>query len=457
MPLKSVDSTAPNCTLAKRLLSEPLFDQLLALSSKPDTSPPRHYHLQPTNLLDHGESRSLCTLHLAMIYVLFAFLSIIPSSFAAAGSSYLYSNEYLTAGQSITSPNGMFSLVYQTDGNICAYEKDTDSGLPYWCAFSLVLGLEPYYLIMQSDGNFVAYDFDSPNILDPYWATGTNNGDPNCYVTIQDDQNVVVYNSQNVALWTCGCDTASLKDDTFEVEDDDPYEAPEDDVLKDDVVKDDSIYDVESLSYTSTMEVSGVSAGDLTVSNECTDAYKQALYLIFEGFVPLSGITIESITTSNGSSSSLIQSVNRLPLSTQKEEAEGTFSSLVTAMSTTGPLMETYLLQQVAKVSGCSLLEKASIKFIALSDLSTTTTDTGGSDDSETNSNGGSDKTVLQSTTQVALVVLAAFAVVAVAVVVVVRRRMTGASSHQNRISLLSLTEMNEPMSDQAADGTPSA
>jgi hypothetical protein len=123
--------------------------------------------------------------------------SLLESSSAA---SYLDKNQLLTPGQSLISPNGMNSFVFQTDGNMCAYSKDSPS--PYWC--TNVLNDSPKYLMMQGDCNLVAYDTASV----PYWASGfyPTYAAFNCIFTIQDDKNVLVKDEYTgFVIWSCGC------------------------------------------------------------------------------------------------------------------------------------------------------------------------------------------------------------------------------------------------------------
>ena len=49
-----------------------------------------------------------------------------------SSSDRLLTNELLHAGESITSPNGLYKLIYQTDGNLVLYDEPT--GTPLWAA-----------------------------------------------------------------------------------------------------------------------------------------------------------------------------------------------------------------------------------------------------------------------------------------------------------------------------------
>ena len=82
---------------------------------------------------------------------------------ASPASSSLSAGQRLTAGQSLVSSNGQFSLVMQSDGNLVEYSGGTTA----------------------------------------LWSTGTN-GNPGAYLVLQGDANAVVYSASNTALWHQG-------------------------------------------------------------------------------------------------------------------------------------------------------------------------------------------------------------------------------------------------------------
>ncbi|MEQ1876925.1 MAG: hypothetical protein ABL958_09790 [Bdellovibrionia bacterium] len=101
----------------------------------------------------------------------------------------LSTNGVLGSGQSISSSNGRFTLVYQGDGNLVVY--DSTSG-PIWASNT---SGSPGQLVMQGDGNLVIYAAGG----NPIWATDTFAG--NAYLVIQDDGNAVLY-SGGTPLWS---------------------------------------------------------------------------------------------------------------------------------------------------------------------------------------------------------------------------------------------------------------
>ena len=67
--------------------------------------------------------------------------------------SILPSGSQLTPGQQISSPDGRYRLIFQTDGNLVIYRAD---GVPVW--WTGTVGISPNVARMQTDGNFVIYD-----------------------------------------------------------------------------------------------------------------------------------------------------------------------------------------------------------------------------------------------------------------------------------------------------------
>lgn len=106
-------------------------------------------------------------------------------------TSTLYAGQSLTAGQSLRSPDGRFTFVYQTDGNLVLYA-------PWGSTWnSGTYGKTSTVLTMQTDGNLVLYN--------GYQAVWSSNSAvrANPYLTIQNDGNAVVYTSSGVG-WQAG-------------------------------------------------------------------------------------------------------------------------------------------------------------------------------------------------------------------------------------------------------------
>lgn len=97
----------------------------------------------------------------------------------------------LRAGQSITSPNGRYQLVYQGDGNLVLYDQSNRQAL--WWTGTVGAGGQA---VLQTDGNFVVYDAQ----LAPLWFTGTP-GNPDAFLAVQSDGNLVLYSAARQPLW----------------------------------------------------------------------------------------------------------------------------------------------------------------------------------------------------------------------------------------------------------------
>ena len=103
----------------------------------------------------------------------------------------LSAGQGLTAGQSITSPDGRFNLIYQTDGNLVLYGPGHQA---LWN--SQTWGKPTGVAIMQTDGNLVVYDPNGHAL----WNSRTW-GHPGAGLTLQNDGNLVIYDANGHALW----------------------------------------------------------------------------------------------------------------------------------------------------------------------------------------------------------------------------------------------------------------
>ena len=120
-----------------------------------------------------------------------AALALAPAVAAAAGT--LGPGGTLTAGQVLTSPDGHYDLVMQSDGNLVLY---LETGRALWS--TKTAGNPGDHAVMQTNGNLTVYDAGG-NAL---WSTNTA-GDNCAYLTVQNDGNVVLYGSSG-AVWATG-------------------------------------------------------------------------------------------------------------------------------------------------------------------------------------------------------------------------------------------------------------
>ena len=112
----------------------------------------------------------------------------------------LTSDQTLSAGTELTSPNGQHRAVMQGDGNFVIYRV---TGVPKWATGTD--GRAVGGIIMQGDGNLVMYD---PN--GPVWASGTD-GHPGAVLVMQDDGNLVIYDVDGTPLWATGTNITMMR------------------------------------------------------------------------------------------------------------------------------------------------------------------------------------------------------------------------------------------------------
>lgn len=116
-----------------------------------------------------------------------------PPAPPPAGCGIMLPGDALHADEAVTSCDGRFSLVMQSDGNLVLYQANVGA---LWN--TATAGTTPSAFVMQEDGNAVVYSAAGSAL----WNSGTY-GQPGAYLTVQDDGNVVVY-SGVIALWNSG-------------------------------------------------------------------------------------------------------------------------------------------------------------------------------------------------------------------------------------------------------------
>jgi murein DD-endopeptidase MepM/ murein hydrolase activator NlpD len=113
----------------------------------------------------------------------------IPSAPPHSIGDTLIPQNQLNPGDMLTSANGRYVLLMQSDGNLVEYAP---GGHAVWWSGTSLPGT---VLINQADGNLVLV---APG-NHPIWWTSTNR--PGTVLTIQDDQNVVAYAPGHFPIW----------------------------------------------------------------------------------------------------------------------------------------------------------------------------------------------------------------------------------------------------------------
>ncbi len=105
--------------------------------------------------------------------------------------SCLFQNQYLEKGDFLTSPNNLYTLNLQDDGNLVLYDLNLGQKA-IWVSHTYNMAVSR--AVMQSDGNFVIYGYP-----DSIWATNTYNQD-GAFIVLQDDGTLVLYGT--TPIWT---------------------------------------------------------------------------------------------------------------------------------------------------------------------------------------------------------------------------------------------------------------
>lgn len=115
--------------------------------------------------------------------------------------------EIMNPGDQRTSPNGAYTLIMQTDGNLVLYANNTPGGPgPLWASQNTPVGNSSINkngieagstAVVSQNGVFGVW---YPNQNTTQWATFTS-GYPGAYVAVQNDGNLVLYSSSGDSLW----------------------------------------------------------------------------------------------------------------------------------------------------------------------------------------------------------------------------------------------------------------
>ncbi|HVR40266.1 MAG TPA: ETX/MTX2 family pore-forming toxin [Thermoanaerobaculia bacterium] len=125
---------------------------------------------------------------------------------------YLTTNQFLGTGDILTSANGLFFAIMQSDGNFCVYHgTGPANNLGYLWGSQATASGGNFFAVMQGDGNFVVYKGTGPGNNEGYvWAT-LNQSQPqgSYFVIMQNDGNLCCYSGSGPAdntgyVWCSG-------------------------------------------------------------------------------------------------------------------------------------------------------------------------------------------------------------------------------------------------------------
>lgn len=120
-------------------------------------------------------------------------LFAVPDTLATGSSDLLQPGAQLGPGASLTSRNGEFRLVMQTDGNLVAYNRSS----ALWATRTHGQQL---HAVMKRSGDLVVAEPGGKNV----WSSRTS--DVDSHLVLQDDGNLVIYSSAGKAVWSTGTD-----------------------------------------------------------------------------------------------------------------------------------------------------------------------------------------------------------------------------------------------------------
>ncbi len=114
----------------------------------------------------------------------------------AARADLLVPGETMRPGDRRVSPNGIFTLAFQSDGNLVLLAPNS---FPVWASGTAgtTTATRGAFVAFQSDGNFVIYNSANK----PLWSSGAGAG---AYVAIQNDGNIVRYDGAGRPTWING-------------------------------------------------------------------------------------------------------------------------------------------------------------------------------------------------------------------------------------------------------------
>jgi len=129
--------------------------------------------------------------HFVMVTLLILCTALVVFGHATVyASDMLYPGEELKKGDNLTSANGRYKLIFQTDGNLVLYGRGYRA---LWS--SNTQGRPVEKCIMQTDGNLVLYLRGGQ----PVWNSKTYRF-PGSFLWLRDDGNLILY----YPVWSTG-------------------------------------------------------------------------------------------------------------------------------------------------------------------------------------------------------------------------------------------------------------
>jgi hypothetical protein len=120
----------------------------------------------------------------------------------------LEAGQSLYVNQELRSPNTLYSLILQWDGNLVLSSVTAGQWYAHWASNTSTAdtALRPVRATMQADGNFVLYTASGQAVWDfgrgPGWKKSAPV--PNSRLVLQNDRNLVIYDPYWRSVWDAG-------------------------------------------------------------------------------------------------------------------------------------------------------------------------------------------------------------------------------------------------------------
>lgn len=112
-----------------------------------------------------------------------------PRAARPASLDQIQAGQWLNTGGQLLSPNRLYQLVMQDDGNCVLYRLSSNPPQPLWSTGSRGSGCR---LSLSSEGRILLSDSSGKSL----WQAGSSHGNGPYYLQLQDDGNLVLYRRQ---------------------------------------------------------------------------------------------------------------------------------------------------------------------------------------------------------------------------------------------------------------------